>query len=405
MITPIITIGTGDYWHNLLLPTLKKLEQEGVAHHLVSVDIAPRNEKKENEILLSVEHRIRKPEQPLSDLLQDLSSEEPVVVLGHANEMHTPDAEDLVKNGFKVLVEKPYSINHAQFTSLKELIEAFPEKIALAEYYLMMKAVPLLIAAGLVKQDSFYFTHERILKSHEGLTQRGLSLLDLSGKLKELIGEPKFVYADVLEGEGNTGRVDHRGISLVDIRKGGGMIHDLASHTLCPVVALEGYVGKLDSYLLGKSLRIARCKEYVDWAKEKFDLTLENIGETYATLESITSKGVPFNAAMGKYVLNQRNQRRVVIVGDEGQAMLDMSRCVLNVSQGDDNFQMMLESPKLADSKYYPVIRTCLEILSGNTPYTFNATEVCLKTQDLVLNLAERASPIFYNERTAIRNI
>jgi len=406
MKTNIITVGTGDYWHNQLLPTLAKLEREGLVHHQASVDITPRTEKEtEKENLPSVEHRIRKPGQPLSKILQDLSTEEPVVILGHANEMHTPDAQDLLENGFKVLVEKPYAVNPAQFASLTKLVSTFPGKIALAEYYLMMKAVPLLIAAGFVQPDSFYLQQEGILKSHEGLSRRGWTPQDLLGKLRELIGQPKLFYADVLEGEGSTGRVNHRGISLVDLRKGGGMIHDLASHTFSPVVALEGYLGALNLSQLGRNLQTARCQEYVDWAKEKFSLELEHIGETYAALEGVTSEGVPFVAAMGKYLLNQRNQRRIVIVGDEGQALLDMSRCLLSVSSGDGSFESMLEAPKLPDSKYYPVIRSCLEVLSGNTPYTFDATAVCMETQEIVLQLVDRASPSLYGEGTAIHKI
>jgi len=388
MNTNLIMVGVGDYWKGFAKPTLAAMESEGLINLLANVDINPRS-LSEN---YPKEHYVRGINQPLSKLLAEKKELNPVVILGHLNHLHTPDAEDLVRNDFPVLIEKPYSVDREQLELLKRLIAENPTKVALAEYYLTMKAAPLLIASGQIKEDSFYFEKEGIIKTHEGLSSFADNPAALKGKLQEIVGKPKYVYCDLLEGEGSTGRVEHRGIDLADLKKGGGMIHDLGIHAFSPLFALEDYIGEIDVDFSEGEVKTALCQEYKKWAEEHCRLSEERIGESYAEISLVTSTGIPVKAALGKYVLKQKNQRRLIIVGDEGQAMLDMSGCSLYLSQGDGPFKKVLEAPKSSNSKYYPVIRSALESLTGNTPFTFDSTAVALKTQEFNLSLVEKAS-------------
>lgn len=382
----IITIGEGDYWKNLLVPSLQQLEREGLLHHIASVDIRQQSHTDD------LDHLLRQENQPLSDLLAKFESQSPVVILGHANDWHTRDTVDLLDHGFHVVLEKPYCLDPSELRALNSSLTEHSANLTLAEYYLMMKSIPLLIVAGKVKPDSFYYQKEGVVRVHEGLRPYATNLDAISGKLLELIGRPRLVYADVLEGEGSTGRVEHRGSHVTDLKKGGGMIQDLTSHAVIALFALEDYIGAIDTTFSAGKVLVAHCREYKNWAQEKLQLPEERIGETYAEMEFVTSTGVPVRAAVGKYILKQKNQRRIVIVGDEGQALLDMSSCTLSLSDGDKVPQKILEIPKSPESKYYPVVRTCLEIIAGTSPYTFDATKAAYDAQKLILNIAEKAA-------------
>ena len=401
----LIMVGMGDYWKSIAKATLQTMETESLTHLLSTVDIKPREEEE----IFPAEHRIRASDQLLSALLADLKDQDPVVILGHANDLLTPDAQDLAEHGFSVLVEKPYAINQEQLQVLKSVIAENPTKISLAEYYLTMKAVPLLVAAGKIKRESFYFAKDGLLKAHEGLPSFATTPQNLAGKLQECVGKPTYIYSDILEGEGNTGKVSHRGIALVDITRGGGMLQDLGVHALSPLVALEDYIGQIDPNFYEGKVKTALCDEYQAWAAHHFGLDEKNIGESYAELSFATSSGVLIKVAVGKYVLKQRNQRRIVIVGDEGQAMLDMSRCVLHLSYGDDSFKKVLEAPKLPASKYYSVIRSGLELLYRKNPFTFDAASIALKAQEITLSAVEKASHqktrSFYKSESLPRDI
>lgn len=387
----IITVGLGEYGTSVLAPTLQIMQEEGLVRLIATVDIKQRSDALRAAVFDQVDHRVRESGQGLSDLLSDFKKKDPIVILGHSNDCHTPDAVDLATNGFRVIVEKPYFVNSGEAQVFCDLVLKQGDAVALAEYYLAMKVSPLLLFAGNLHQDSFYFNRPGLLVEHEGIKQFGTSLHNLVGMIKEIIGAPRFVYVDVLEGEGSTGRVDHRGEYLVNRKKGGGMIQDLGIHALSPLFAIEEYIGAIDKDFSGGDVRTAVCKEYEGVIQEKFHLPPEDLGETYAEMRFETSKGVPAIITIGKYVLPQKNQRRVLIVGDEGHLMHDMSTCTLYVSHRDNAPVRLIEAPKLPGSKYYPVIRACLEQLEGKSPFLFDFTGAALGAQECALRALMRA--------------
>lgn len=386
----IIVIGTGEYGLQLLGPTLQLLQQEGRIEVAATVDI---KQRPQTPYYTGVGHRIREPEQELSDLLGDLIDREPIVILGHSNDYHTPDTLDLIKNGYRVMMEKPFAVSVEELDMLEAGIEQQPGRVALLEYYLMMKAAPVLVAAGLMDFQSFYYQKSGIIEPRGELVNKGWE--SIHGKLEEMIGKPLAVYLDILEGEkkyGGTGRVDHRGPHLVDLRIGGGMLQDLGVHGLSILFALEKYLGTIDPHFINGVVRVARVEEYNTFAREVHHIPDAHIGESYAELAFSTATSVPVSVRVGKYVLDNRNQRRLVIVGDQGTLHHDLSTCQLSITQGDQSRGVLLEAPKTSDSKYYPVIRAGLEILQRNTPYRgFDATTVALHAQELVLSALGKA--------------
>ncbi|MFH1841375.1 MAG: Gfo/Idh/MocA family oxidoreductase [Candidatus Nealsonbacteria bacterium] len=378
----IVIVGAGDYYKNFLSPSLNVLKKEGICELFATCSKELKDLNKPD-IFGSVEHVARQGNEKLSSLLSDFKSDNTVVFLNHANRFHTPDAEDLVKNGFKVMIEKPYCIDKSQFNLMKGLVKKYPGKIGLLEYGLMTKAVPLLVLAGKIKKNSFYFKKEGLLKYHKEC--------DIFSKIKEIVGKPRFISVDYLEGEGDTGKLDHRGGYLSDLKEGGGMIQDLGIHAVSCLFAMEDYIGNIDEFFKGGKVRIARCKEYVDMVKKKFKIPDKDIGETYAEIEFSTSKGVQIAVSLGKYVLNNKNQRNMVIIGSDGRVSLNLSSLVLSLASGEDLEKEVLELPKTPESKYYPVLRSTVELLGSNNPFKFNATDAVLKTQFFILNILKKA--------------
>ncbi len=390
----IVVVGTGEYGIQLLGPTLARLQREGRVRVAATIDV---KERPDSPYYTTVPHTLRQQNQDLSDLLSALAhseNEKPAVILGHSNEYHTPDALDLLTHGYPVMVEKPFAVSLAQLGALKSGIEAYPDSVAFLEYYLMMKAAPVLIAAGLIDPLSFYHEKAGVIETRGEIAGRGWRSID--GKLEEMIGRPLVVYLDILEGEkkyGGTGRVDHRGPHLVDLQIGGGMLQDLGVHGLSILFALEKYLGAIDPLFSDGAVRVARAEEYTTFAKEVHHISDDCIGESYAELAFSTATGVPVSVRVGKYVLDNRNQRRLVIVGDQGTLHHDLSTCQLSITQGDQSRGVLLEAPKTSDSKYYPVIRAGLEILQRNTLYHgFDPTVVALRAQELVLFALDKAS-------------
>ena len=386
----IVVVGTGEYGIQLLGPTLHILQQEGRVHVTATVDVKDRVETPH---YAHVGHRLRQPEQDLSDLLSDLQETKPVVILGHSNEFHTPDALDLIAHGYSVMVEKPFAVSLPQLQALNTGMQQHPNSVALVEYYLMMKAAPVLVASGSIDPLSFYHEKPGIIETRGALAGQGWG--NIHGKLEEMIGKPLAVYLDILEGEKKergTGRVDHRGSHLIDRRIGGGMLQDLGVHGLTILFALEKQLGAIDSHFSDGVVRVARAAEYSTFARDVHQIPNDCIGESYAELDFSTASGVPVSLRVGKYVLDNRNQRRLVIVGDQGTLHHDLSTCQLSIVQGDTSRVVLLEAPKTAASKYYPVIRAGLEILQGNTLYHgFDATTVALRSQELVLFALDKA--------------
>lgn len=375
----LVIVGTGDYYRRIVGPSLAKLRAEG---HITILSTVSRNPAGK---IAGIPHRIRGENVPLSDLLSDLKKQNPIVLLGHSNDLHTPDADDLVRSGFRVMIEKPYCINTLQMNSMRELLRKYPRKIVLLEYYLMMKTVPLLALAGKIRTDSFYATKKGILHYYPPSKENALF-----GALQNIIGTPRQIYIDLLEGEGATGVLEHRGSALTDTQKGGGMIQDLGIHALVALFALQDYIGKIDLSFQDGIVRAARCTEYVRAMKKLFSLQEKRIAESYAELEFKTSRGVPVFATVGKYLPEKRNQRRIIITGSEGHLYLDLSSCTLYVAHEENPEVAMLVCPKKSDNKYYPVIRAALETLSRKSPFNFNANQVALDTQQFILNIAAK---------------
>jgi predicted dehydrogenase len=381
----LIIVGCGEHFRANMGPTLASLEAAGLASVIATVDMQALTEKPAF-LKGPVPHIIRSQGESLARSLREYRGADPVVVLAHSHDCHAPDALDLVSDGFRVILEKPYALKTSDLSFIRDVIRRTPERLALAEYYLMMKSAPLLHAAGLLRPGSFYLREPGYL---EGVGEKTPAVENLVGLL-DSIGRPRMVYVDLLEGERLTGRFEHRGRQFADNRVGIGVILDLAIHALAPVAALEGLLGSLPPSS-GVSLATAVCGTFLGNAGSSYEVPPQFVPETYAELSFTTSLGIPVICAVGKYVLRNENQRRLLIVGDEGEALLDMSNCTLSVARTDKCPAILLRSPKRAETKYQAVFRACLLTLAGETPYNFNASEVALRSNEFTLELHSRA--------------
>lgn len=382
----LILVGTGDYYYKIIGPSLALLQKEGLIRILATVSTSGKSK-----INNAIEHRIRKPNAKLSRLLADLKKYEPVVILAHTNELHASDARDLLMSGFTVFVEKPYAINQAQMREAQKMARAYPKKLVPLEYYLMMKAVPLLIICGKIKPQCFYFQKNSPLKYYKNLYELANTPANISGLLNTLIGKPRFVLVDILEGKEKVGRLDHRGDALSDASKGGGMIQDLGIHAVSPLFALEDYIGKIDESFKQGVVRTAKCQEYIQSIKSKYHLSNSKIAESYAEIKFSTSDNVPVVIAVGKYFPGNKNQRRIIIIGTKGKIYLDLSSCTLYLSRGEETEKPIMQQPKKTASKYYPVLLAALNMIEGKSPFAFNATDTALRAQQFILNAIKKS--------------
>ncbi len=381
----LIVVGCGEHYRVNVAPTLVTMGAAEEVKLVATVDRRPLN----CDFVSpghSVPHVLRQTGQSLVTCLKAFRNQDPVVLLAHSHDWHASDARDLVGGGFRVILEKPYAIKPSGLSAVRELVSANPHQIALAEYYLMMKAAPLLHAAGQLKPDSFYIRESGYLQ----VEADGRTLEDTLGILQS-IGRPRMVFADVLEGEGATGRFEHRGLQFADSRVGIGVILDLAIHALAPLYALEGSLGRIPP-ASGLAVGTAVCDSFVRYAESTYGVPVQFVPETYAELAFTTSTGVLIVLCVGKYVLPNANQRRVLIVGDEGEALLDLSTCTLSLAPRDHCPSPILSSPKKPQSKYRAVLRACFLTLRGASPYTFSPSDVAIRSNDLCLSLYSRAS-------------
>lgn len=379
----LIIVGCGDHYRTNVGPCLASLETGGAAKVIATVDIGPLIE---DPLRTPVPHVIRQAGEPLSVLLRRFEESDPVIVLAHPHDCHATDALDLVSCGFRVILEKPYGVTVSDLSVIRQGMRSTPQRLALAEYYLMMTSAPLLHAACLLKPDSFYLREPGYLES---VGEETASVESLAGVL-ESIGRPRMVYVDLLEGEGLTGRFEHRGRQYADSRVGIGVILDLAIHALAPVVALDGLLGSLPR-ASSVSLSTAVCETFLRFAGSSYKVPPQFVPETYAEMSFTTSVGIPVMVAVGKYVLRNENQRRLLIVGDEGEALLDMSNCTLSIARTDRCPVPLLRCPKRADTRYLAVFRACLSALEGKTPYNFCPSEVALRSNEFTSELHSRA--------------
>lgn len=107
-----IVVGTGEWYYEAIAPAIKYLEQvQGNSYLVCTIDIKPKDMIKD--IFPDRPHLIRKPNQKLSNLLKqhnyhNILCPPPVIYIGHRNDLHTPDAIELMKN-FKcnIMIPKP----------------------------------------------------------------------------------------------------------------------------------------------------------------------------------------------------------------------------------------------------------------------------------------------------------
>jgi len=226
----LIIVGCGDHFRNNVGPTLNSLEADGQAKVIATLDIEPLSEKP-SFLKGPVPHIVRRQGEPLSRLLRRFEASNPVVVLAHSHDRHAPDALDLLSDGFRVILEKPYALKPSDLALLSDFARSTPRRLALAEYYLMMKAAPLLHASGLLRPESFYLRESGYLETVGEKAPQLESFVGLLG----FIGRPRMVYVDLLEGEGATGRFEYRGRQFADIRVGIGVIlrHHLEMRQKC----------------------------------------------------------------------------------------------------------------------------------------------------------------------------
>jgi predicted dehydrogenase len=368
----IIVVGAGECFTKLIHPGLIELQKEGLVERITTIDILDKR--------FDGVRNIVRTDKPISEIVDSLGYESPAVIFAHPNQFHTPEAVELIENSHskpKLLLEKPYSISTSELRTFQELIRKNGGRIGLMEYYLNMKAGPLMIFAGLAKPESFYFTDEKLIKELEPN-----ALLRYAGKLDEIIGNPLFVFSNLLEGQGLTGEIEHRTKSLVDTRIGGGMIQDLGHHAISSIIALEEYLGKLTTDSI-RNVKTAKCKEYIKSSIER-GIPLEYIGESYAEMSLVTSKGIPVDVALGKYVQNGTNERYLFIYGTKGNMEYDMTDCKLKFTPRGEASKQVLQANK-NDTKYKAVVRSALECISGNNPFTFDPFDVALTAQAIAL--------------------
>ncbi|MBR9706743.1 Gfo/Idh/MocA family oxidoreductase [Candidatus Pacearchaeota archaeon] len=385
----VVIVGTGDYYYRFLAPCLKVMQENDLVDVVRTIDIREKPFPNKD-LFKSVEHKLREPSQNLSELVLDLKEQNPVVILGHANNLHTPDAKELVSHGFRVMIEKPYVVNKLQLKELSNLIKENPNHVALLEYHLMRKTIPLLMLDGLVKPDSFYFKSENILRQKDFLEDSNDSMPDI----KSLIGKPLSVQIKILEAGSDIGKLDHRGSHLFDKKTGGGMIQDLGFHAVIPLFALKDYLGDIDKSFNHGSVRIARCKEYFDLGVNLHKLPKEQIAESYAEFSFLTSKKIPVQVLVGKYISDRENQRRIKITGTKGSLYLDYHQNVLYFSDNDEKRKDILELTNQKQIRYVPVIKTALEHLNNKNPFTIDYTSSLLDAQEFILNVVSKAGDL-----------
>ncbi|MBU3923545.1 MAG: hypothetical protein KJ592_01370 [Nanoarchaeota archaeon] len=389
----IIVVGTGDLYYRFLSPALKILNDSGDIIMLATVDIEEKKLQGEDSFP-DLNHIIRKEDEKLSDILHDFKNEDPIIILGHATNFHLTDTKDLVSNGFKVISEKPYSINHKELESLKDLIRKYPDKISLMEYHLMRKAIPFLVLEKLIKKDSFFLNSEEVIRKAEFMNNPLFHIKDI----KNLTGEIKKIDIEILESEDEIGKLDHRGSHLFDNTKGGGMIQDLGMHALIPIFVLDNVFGKVDITFKDGEVNVDYAKEYINLAKNTHLLPEENIAESFAQIKFLTDKNIPVNVKVGKYVPHKENQRKFVITGEKASLLLDYHNNDLWFVDTDGNKEKLLELSNLKNSRYLSVIKTAIEKLSGNDVFSFDHTQKLIDCQELILNILKKLKNSNHNE-------
>jgi len=370
----IVVIGTGDYYAKTLAPVLAQLQKEGFLNVVVTIDSV---ERRPCVALAEVDHRRREPGIPLRNLIADLKPLNPIVILAHANLYHATDAEDLVQHGFRVILQKPYAINQDELQILEHILDHYPQRLALVESYQTWNALLFLFLAGMVKSTVFNSPNSY------GRLSASVSN-DYWGQLRSLIGPPRYVQVNILEGSKMFGHLNHRGQHLIDLQQGGGMIQDLAIHALAPLMAVENLIGQIQN---ADCVRIARCQQYLKMVATRFNLPLKQVGETYAEMRFTTTTNVPVVVLVGKYVLG-KDQRNITMVGEFGTMHCNLTNLSVTIILGEEIFSPLTFALQRLPLVHYTTIKEAInELLGQNQILEYSATAVNLRCQSLVLEV------------------
>ena len=374
----IVVVGTGDYYAKTLAPVLARLQKEGFLKVVVTIDST---ERRPGIALAEVRHRRREPEIPLKNLIADLKPLNPIVILAHANLYHATDAEDLVQHGFRVILQKPYAINQDELRILENILDHYPQRLALVESYQTWNALLFLFLAGVVKSTVFDSPN------NYGRLSTSISS-GYWGQLRSLIGQPRYVQVNILEGSKTFGHLNHRGQHLIDLRQGGGMIQDLAIHALAPLMTVENLIGQIQDV---GCVRIARCQEYLEMVATRFNLPLKQVGETYAEMGFTTTTDIPVIAQIGKYVLG-KDQRNITMVGDLGTIHCNLTNLSVTIILGEEIFSPLTFALQQLPLVHYTAIKEAInELLGQDQILEYSATAVNLRCQSLVLKVLKSA--------------
>ena len=90
----------------------------------------------------------------------DLKPLNPMVILAHANLYHANDAENLVQQGFRVILQKPYAINQDKLQILENILDHYPQRLALVESYQTWNALLFPILGWRGKIDGLRLTKQ-----------------------------------------------------------------------------------------------------------------------------------------------------------------------------------------------------------------------------------------------------
>ena len=269
-----------------------------------------------------------------------------MVILAHANLYHATDAEDLVQHGFRVILQKPYAINQDELQILDNMLDHYPQRLALVESYQTWNALLFLFLAGVVKS--------RVFDSPNNCGRFSTSVSnDYQGQLRPLIGQPRYVQVNILEGEQIFGHLNHRGQHLIDLQQGGGMIQDLAIHALAPLMAVENLIGQIQDV---GYVRIARCQQYLEMVASRFNLPLKQVGGTYAEMGFTTTTDVPVIALIGKYMLG-KDQRNLTMVGELGTIHGNLTNLSATIILGEEIFSPLTFTLQQLSLVHYTTIK------------------------------------------------
>lgn len=370
-------IGAGEYWRQYISRIASELEMDGFAKVQAAVDTRGSGEI---ELKPGVGHILRTyPNEPLSDLIAPTQPD--VVIIANPNRFHVDDAEELVNKGFRVLMEKPYASDEREVSRVAALLTN-TNRLALSEYYLHEKTAALQILIGSVPTSSFYFEKPGMLTGNVD------ALREHAGKFRAIVGQITSIDTILFEGEGKTGSFLHRNDDL-SIAPWGGVIHDIGIHALAPIIGLTGSLR-----VQPESLNVAVCDEHQRHFLESH--SRENVSETYAEVDFVSSEGFPVSFKVGKYVLGWqlnpaggRNERVITINGTNGKVVMDTSNRVMQVFSGH-NQTPAWEVQSNVNLKYYGTIRTAIEdLIYGEN----RLSRTALEGQKAVLAVVKEAQP------------